>query len=155
MTPPDVSLQPVTPQDEEALLALARAFHSEDGHALDAAGERAVRAVCAGDGMALAWFLCADGVRVGYAVLTFGFSIEHGGRDGFIDDLYVLPAARGRGIGTAAMDMLERTAADHGVRGLHLEVERDNAKAEALYRRRGYRVTDRKLMSKRLASRVT
>jgi len=152
MTPPTtVTLQPVTPRDEEAVLVLARAFHSEDGHALSDAGERAVRAVCRGDPMALAWFLCADGVRVGYAVLTFGFSIEHGGRDGFIDDLYVLPEARGRGVGTAAMDMLERTAAENGVRGLHLEVERDNPEAEALYRRRGYRVTDRKLMSKRLA----
>ena len=148
----NVSLQPVTSQDEEVLIALARAFHSEDGHALEDGGERAVRAVCRGDPMALAWFLCADGVRVGYAVLTFGFSIEHGGRDGFIDDLYVLPAARGRGIGTAAMDLLEQAARDRGVQGLHLEVERGNAKAQALYRRRGYRVTDRRLMSKRLAS---
>jgi ribosomal protein S18 acetylase RimI-like enzyme len=148
---PNVTLEPVTPRDEEALLALARAFHSEDGHALDESGERAVRQLCRGDPMALAWFLCADGARVGYAVLTFGFSIEHGGRDGFIDDLYVLLQARSRGIGTAAMDMLERAAAERGVQGLHLEVERDNPKAEALYRRRGYRVTDRKLMSKRLA----
>jgi ribosomal protein S18 acetylase RimI-like enzyme len=64
----------------------------------------------------------------------------------------VLPAARGRGIGTAAMDRLEQAAAGHGVQGLHLEVERANARAESLYRRRGYRITDRKLMSKRLAS---
>ena len=147
---PEVALEPVTLRDQDALLVLTRAFHGEDGHPLSEAGERAVRAVCGGDPMARAWFLRADGVRVGYAVLTFGFSIEHGGRDGFIDDLYVVPEARGRGIGTAAMDLLERVAAQHGVHGLHLEVERDNQKAEALYRRRGYRVTDRRLMSKRL-----
>jgi len=144
-------LQPVTQDDVEALLAMARAFHAEDGHALSEAGTRAVHAVCAGDPMAAAWFLCADGARVGYAVLTFGFSIEHGGRDGFIDDLYLLPPARGRGLGIAALALLEQIAAEHGVQALHLEVARDNARAEALYRSRGYGVTDRKLMSRRLS----
>lgn len=146
-----LTLQPVTQDDVEPLLAMARAFHAEDGHALSDAGARAVHAVCAGDPMAAAWFLCADGARVGYAVLTFGFSIEHGGRDGFIDDLYLLPQARGRGLGTAAMAMLEEVAAARGVQALHLEVARDNPRAEALYRRRGYGITDRKLMSKRLS----
>ncbi|MCW5748873.1 MAG: GNAT family N-acetyltransferase [Alphaproteobacteria bacterium] len=146
-----LTFQDVTPQDEAALLAMARAFHAEDGHALSAAGERAVRAVCAGDAMARAWFLCEGGVRVGYAVLSLGFSIEHGGRDGFIDDLYLLPQARGRGLGRAAIDSLERIAAGHGVQALHLEVESNNARAAALYHRRGYRGTGRGLMSKRLA----
>lgn len=147
-----LTLQPVTPDDVEPLLAMARAFHAEDGHALSDAGAQAVHAVCAGDPMAVAWFLCADGARVGYAVLTFGFSIEHGGRDGFIDDLYLLPQARGRGLGTAAMAMLEQVAA--ALQALHLEVARDNPRAEALYRQRGYGITDRKLMSKNLSSRA-
>lgn len=146
-----LTLEAVTLDDVASLLAMAKAFHAEDGHALSDAGARAVDAVCAGDPMALAWFLCADGARVGYAVLTFGFSIEHGGRDGFIDDLYVVPAARGHGLGAAAMAMLERIAAERGVQALHLEVARDNARAEALYRSRGYGITERKLMSKRLS----
>ncbi len=146
-----LTLEAVTRDDVASLLAMAKAFHAEDGHALSDAGAQAVGAVCAGDPMALALFLCADGARVGYAVLTFGFSIEHGGRDGFIDDLYLVPAVRGRGLGTAAMAMLERIAAKHGVRALHLEVARDNPRAEALYRSRGYGITERKLMSKRLS----
>ncbi|HJQ59658.1 MAG TPA: GNAT family N-acetyltransferase [Vineibacter sp.] len=136
MTPhADLTLEPVLPADQAALLAMARAFHAEDGHALTPAGERAVTALCAGDPMALAWFLSVGGGRVGYAVLSFGFSIEHGGRE----------------LGTAALDALERQAAGHGVQSLHLEVEADNVRAETLYRRHHYRVTGRRLMSKRLA----
>jgi ribosomal protein S18 acetylase RimI-like enzyme len=151
MSDGSLTLEPVRPADEAALLAMARDFHAEDGHDLTAAGARAVRALCVGDPMALAWFLCLGGARVGYAVLSFGFSVEHGGRDGFIDDLYLVPSARGRGLGKAAMDAVERVAAACGVQALHLEVARDNRRAEALYRARGYRVTDRQLMSKRLA----
>ncbi|WP_178133609.1 GNAT family N-acetyltransferase [Vineibacter terrae] len=151
MTHSALTLEPVTPDDGEALLVMAHAFHAEDGHRLSDAGVDAVRAVCRGDPMAAGFFLRFGTVRVGYAVLTFGFSIEHGGRDGFIDDLYVLPQARGQGLGTAAMALLEAVAAVHGVQALHLEVEGGNARAEALYRRRGYRATARKLMSKRLA----
>lgn len=151
MTPSErLTLQPVTQGDEATLLSLARAFHEEDGHPLTAAGERAIAMVCGGDPMAMAWFLRADGVQVGYAVLTLGFSIEHGGRDGFIDDLYLVPAARGRGVGRIALALIERIAAEHGVRTLHLEVERTNTQAEGLYRRLGYRETDRRLMSKKL-----
>jgi ribosomal protein S18 acetylase RimI-like enzyme len=37
-----------------------------------------------------------------------------------------------------------------GVRALHLEVERDNAAGQALYRRRGFRDGGRVLLTKRL-----
>jgi ribosomal protein S18 acetylase RimI-like enzyme len=38
------------------------------------------------------------------------------------------------------------------VRALHLEVERTNASAEALYRRRGFRDNDRRLLTKLLGA---
>src|SRR5690242_18954886 len=39
----------------------------------------------------------------GYMILTFGYSLEFGGRDALIDELYVIPAARGSGIGAQAI----------------------------------------------------
>ena len=41
--PTPVVLQPVGPDDVTELLTLAREFHLEDGHPLDAGGERAIR----------------------------------------------------------------------------------------------------------------
>lgn len=144
------ALQPVTPADSAALLGFARAFHAEDGHALDEAGERGVAQAAAGDPLVRAWFIVEDGTRIGYVVLTLGFSILHGGRDGFIDDLYLVPAARGRGIGPRVIAMLEDEARRLSMQVLHLEVETDNARAATLYESRGYEASPRRLMSKRL-----
>jgi ribosomal protein S18 acetylase RimI-like enzyme len=73
-------------------------------------------------------------VAVGYVVITLGYSIEYGGRDGFIDDLYLVPEPA-LGIGT-----------------LHLEVETGNDYASRLYRRAGFEATGRRLLRLRLRS---
>jgi ribosomal protein S18 acetylase RimI-like enzyme len=85
---------------------------------------------------------------VGYAVLLFGYSLEYRGRDAFVDDVYLAPARRGRGLGRTVLEQVESAARELGVRALHLEVERENAAAQALYRRRGFRDTERLLMTK-------
>lgn len=139
------------PSDLETLLALAREFHTEDGHRLNEGGRRALAAILAGEPMARAWLFEIDRRAVGYAVVTLGFSVEHGGRDGFLDDLYLTPEARGRGLGGQAMEFLEEEALKLGIGVLHLEVGRDNARARALYQGRGFRENGRLLMSKRLA----
>jgi GNAT superfamily N-acetyltransferase len=64
---------------------------------------------------------------------------------GFIDEAIpeisaaVLPAHRGRGIGTELIRALEREARDRGLGRLSLSVERDN-RAAALYMRLGFRL---------------
>ncbi len=136
----------------DTLLGLARALGEEDGHPLQADGEAAVRALAAGDPCARAWLLRAEagGPVIGYAVVTLGFSIEHGGRDGFIDELYVVPEARGCGIGEQALSFATNEAREMGVVTLHLEVERTNFTAERLYCKHGFRANGRLLMSKRI-----
>jgi ribosomal protein S18 acetylase RimI-like enzyme len=80
-----------------------------------------------------------------------GYSIEYGGRDAFIDDLYLVPEARGRGLGARVMDFVEEQALMLGVKALHLEVEIANDRAYGLYRRRGFAESGRRLLSKRLS----
>ena len=84
-------------------------------------------------------------------MLSLGFSIEHGGRDGFIDDLYLVPAARGMGLGRALLAFAVGEAEKLGIRMLHLEVEPGNDRAHDLYRRNGFTESGRRLMSLRLA----
>jgi ribosomal protein S18 acetylase RimI-like enzyme len=88
---------------------------------------------------------------VGYLVVTLGFSMEYGGRDAFVDDLFIQAAFRGRGLGTAALAEARAFCIEHGVRAVHLEVARDNAPAQAAYRRAGFADTDRQLLTLRLA----
>ena len=148
----DLKFEPATAADLDALLALARAFHVEDGHALSDAGASALAAVAAGEPLARCWLVRRADRAVGYVVLSLGFSIEHGGRDGFIDDLYLVPAARGIGLGRALLAFAVAEAERLGIRVLHLEVEPGNDRAHDLYRRNGFAESGRRLMSRRLTS---
>lgn len=150
MSASDIRCDPVLPGEAELLLALARAFHDEDGHPLSLEGESALRQIASGEPMARCWLVRRAGEVIGYVVLTLGYSIEHGGRDGFIDDLYLIPAARGAGIGAAALDFALEQARELGIRTLHLEVDAANDLANALYRSRGFAENGRRLMSLRL-----
>lgn len=80
----------------------------------------------------------------------FGFSFEYGGRDAFIDELYLDKAYRGKGHGKAVLEQAAIEAKELGVKAIHLEVERHNASGRKLYTKSGFETSDRELMSKRL-----
>ena len=86
---------------------------------------------------------------IGYLVLCFDFSLEYRGKGAWVDELFVLPAHRGKGIGTQLLDLAERASRDHQAKVLHLEVNHGNPAIE-LYRRRGFSDHHRYLMSKPL-----
>ena len=97
------------------------------------------------------WLIAERGALAGYLVLTFGYDLEYGGRDSFLTEIYLLPSARGRGIGGRTMAALEAEAAALGARAIHLMVRPENAPTVALYRSAGYEPPPRVLLSKRLA----
>ena len=97
-----------------------------------------------------AWLARVDGEAIGYGILGFGFSLEYDGVDAFVDELYLRPAWRGRGIGTAILNVMESACREAGVTALHLEVDHVNADGQRLYRRHGFVDHDRHLMTKRL-----
>jgi ribosomal protein S18 acetylase RimI-like enzyme len=90
-----------------------------------------------------------DGVATGHVVITLGCSVEYGGRDGFIDDFYLAPEARGEGLAAKFLDFVLAQAALLGIGTPHLETEVDNARATQLYRRAGFEETGRRLMRRR------
>jgi ribosomal protein S18 acetylase RimI-like enzyme len=145
-----VELLPVGPADEGTLLELARAFHAEGGHPLSDRGAAAIGLIARGHPLGRAWLIHEAGVLAGYAVLGLGFGIEYGGADAFVDDLYLVPAARGRGLGEAVMVWLEGEARAMGLAALFLVVDPDNLPARRLYDRRGFEGTHWLLMAKRL-----
>jgi len=147
---PELFTELVSEATEAAFLEMVRAMGDEDGHPVDAGGEAAVAALAKEDPFARAWLLrdAATGPVLGYVVMTLGFSIEYGGRDAFIDELYIVPSARGQGIGTAVLEFAVEEARKLGVKALHLGVMRGNDRARELYRRNGYTPVGYDLMNK-------
>jgi ribosomal protein S18 acetylase RimI-like enzyme len=88
-----------------------------------------------------AGYLCwiKDGeARIGYIAVTFCLSLEFGGPTAVVDELYLEPSHRGRGIGFEVLKLIEVTCRERGILALHLEVDRGNSHAQALYRKAGY-----------------
>jgi ribosomal protein S18 acetylase RimI-like enzyme len=146
----DVVLAPVGPGDRAALEPMVRAYYAEDGLAFDEQRQgAALTAVLDGDPLCLAWLVRIADATVGYVVLTLGFSLESGGRDGVIDELFVAPSVRGRGIGAKVLALIDQEARARDLKRLYLEVGHDNP-ARGLYRRAGFVDHRRYLMSKYL-----
>jgi GNAT superfamily N-acetyltransferase len=147
----DVAFRPADPRDVDAVVALMQLYYAEDGYPFIEEQARTAVARLVGDAaLGRLWVIEADGVSIGYVVLTLGYSLEYHGRDAFLDELFVASAWRGRGLGARALALVERTCRTLGVTALHLEVERDKQQVQAFYRRAGFVDHGRYLLTKRL-----
>ncbi len=145
-----VQLEVATPHSAEALLDLLEQFYIEARYPFDREKARtALEPFLADPALGRAWLFRDGGAPVGYFVLTLGWSLEYGGRDAFVDELFVSPSHRGRGLGRRALEVIDEACRELGVRALHLEVEKDNVAAVELYRQRGFEDHDRRLMTRR------
>ncbi|MEX0366261.1 MAG: GNAT family N-acetyltransferase [Ruegeria sp.] len=132
-----------TPEHFDRLDALVAAFHAEEGIDLtDAARAAGLQPLLDGIPHGAAYLIGPPRAPIGYIVVTFGWSVEFGGMDGFVDEIYIRPGVRGRGIATEVLLALPRALASAGVKALHLEVGADNTVAQRLYQRAGFRVRD-------------
>jgi GNAT superfamily N-acetyltransferase len=75
---------------------------------------------------------------IGVAYLSFIFSLEHPGKCAWLEELYVIPEFRGQGIGGLLIDAALRTARQYNCSAIDLEVEKNHARVENLYRRKGF-----------------
>lgn len=94
------------------------------------------------------WLIKSKYQVIGYLVLAFGFSFEHGGRDAFIDEFYLNEDSRNQGLGKEAMDLVLDEAKKLDIKAVHLEVEADNQIGLGLYKKAGFQGHDRFLLTK-------
>jgi len=78
------------------------------------------------------------GEALGFVQLFPSFSSVSMKRLWVLNDLFVHPAARGRGVARALMERARRLAIETGAKGLILETEPDNWRAKRLYEDLGY-----------------
>jgi ribosomal protein S18 acetylase RimI-like enzyme len=125
--------------DLPQLVALMVEFYAESAHALPADKARqAFAALLERADLGSVHLVEADGQAAGYAVLTVGYSMEYGGLRGFVDDLFVRPSMRQRGLATSLLDGIRREAERRSVCALLVETSTGNEPAQRLYRRAGF-----------------
>ena len=148
---PPLFLQAATPADVPVLLAMMVDFNQ--GEAIDwdsERGEAPLRHLLAHPELGQVSLLQQGAQPIGYGVVTYGYDLEFSGRDAFLTEFYLAPAARGQGQGRRALDLLLAAARAQGARALHLQVRPDNPAALRLYLAAGFKGTTRTFLSKSL-----
>ena len=87
----------------------------------------------------LAW---EEGQCVGFAQLYPSFSSSSMKRIWILNDLFVLPSARGHGVGRALLEQCKRLATETGAKELTLETMKTNLTAQRLYEECGWKRDD-------------
>lgn len=87
---------------------------------------------------------------VGVAVVAYTWTVERGGLVAWLDELYVVPARRGRGVGKQLLTRAMGLARRAGCTTMELEVVRGHERSARLYRRAGFRRLPRTRYSKEL-----
>lgn len=143
----DIQFQQASIAHLDLLLTFMSDFYTDTMPFVPALAQSALSGILQNPAYGFVYLIQRQDFTIGYVVLTLGYSLEYGGRDAFIDELYLRPSDRNQGIGTQTLHFLETTCRQLNIKALHLEVERYNLKAQALYDRLGFQTGDRILMT--------
>ncbi|KJG21586.1 acetyltransferase [Photobacterium iliopiscarium] len=102
----------------------------------------AVKQLLSNPALGQAWFIEVEqhGIKhiAGHIIVSYSFSLEHGGKIGLIDQFYLKANWRQHGIGTELLPQLETLVVQDGVKALSLEVNIGNAGARNFYEKHGF-----------------
>jgi GNAT superfamily N-acetyltransferase len=133
--------------DLDLLAKFSAEFNEVDGHDHDEARVRAaLTPLLRNDELGIVYLFGEP--PNGYAVVTWGYSIESGGRDALLDEIYLRP--RGQGLGGAAFEEVLDDLRRRGIPRIFLETERPNTKVRTFYARHGFEEDDSIWMSRKL-----
>jgi ribosomal protein S18 acetylase RimI-like enzyme len=144
-------VRPARSDDVADILPRTRALNAQEGIEIgDELLESALRRLLGDASLGGVWVVeRAEHGVIGYAIVTFGYDLEFGGRDAYLTELWIDAHERGRGTGSAVLDALAHALRDHDVRALHLQVRPENP-AVRLYERCGFERSPRIVLTRRL-----
>ncbi len=151
-----VTFRPYRPHEEErALEALIRGLNADEANLHPLSDDNLARTLAflrtASEDRAFCVVADAGaGVLVGYALLIPHWSGEYGGELLLLDELYVVPDLRSRGLGADLLGWVEAYARRTGRVGITFVVVGQNARARRFYERLGYERLDASVFDKRL-----
>ena len=125
--------------DIRLLIPLVKAFYSLEKISFDEKTiETALDQFLTHNQYGCAWLIYENEHLIGYVIFTFGFCLEFGGRDAFIDEIYLVDAARNRGFGKKIIEFLADYGRNTGIKVILLEVDHGNVAAQEVYKKRGF-----------------
>jgi ribosomal protein S18 acetylase RimI-like enzyme len=128
---PRIAENPDAPLVARLLDAFNREFDEETPGAEALTGN--ARELMEGDD---AVFLLEDGE--GVALVRFRQSVWTGKPEAYLQELYVVPEARGRGLGRGLLEACMAVARERGATGMDISVDGGDAPAIALYESAGF-----------------
>ena len=148
MTPPTLQSRAATFADAGVLFDLMRDFYAEEHLVFnEPVAHCALSELLARPDLGSIQLFESTGAVIGYAVITFGYSLEFHGRLALLDEFYLVPAQRGRGLGRTGLELIKAWVRTASVATLRLEVSRANTRARSLYQKTGFRDEQRDLLT--------
>ena len=132
-------IRTVKEQDRKDYLSMAKAFYESDAVLEKVPAENfeiTFDLLLTQNPYAKGYVFEEKGKILGYALLAITHSQEAGGQVVWVEEIYLKPEARGKGYGHAFFQFLEE--AFPRAKRFRLEVEMENEKAVALYKKLGF-----------------
>lgn len=134
-----MSVRPLAAEDFEQVLGMMKVFYASDAlliHPEEAVLRRTLQDAIGENPYVEGFALEEEGTLAGYGMVAKSYSTEAGGECVWIEDIYILPQFRGKGIGTGFLQFVQ--AYFSGAARIRLEAEPENEKALAVYRAAGF-----------------
>lgn len=134
-----MSVRPLKPEDFKPVLAMMKVFYASDAlliHPEEAVLRRTLTDAIGENPYVGGFAMELEGTLAGYGMVAKSYSTEAGGPCIWIEDIYILPDFRGKGLGTAFLKFVQERF-PNAVR-IRLEAEPENAKAMAVYHAAGF-----------------
>ena len=142
-----IQFKPLIISDIETVVLMMQEFYAIDNYPIDVdVSKTLLTEFISNKNLGKAWLIIFNDEIVGYAIITFIFSFEYQGKIAFLDELYVTEKARGKGIGSKAIEFVKVQSHKLSLKLIYLEVESHNKKAQNLYIANGFEMHNRKLM---------
>ena len=142
-----IQFKPLIISDIETVVLMMQEFYAIDNYPIDVdISKTLLTEFISNKNLGKAWLIIFNDEIVGYIILTFVFSFEYQGKIAFVDELYVTEKARGKGIGSKAIEFIKVQSHKLSLKLIYLEVESHNKKAQNLYIANSFEMHNRKLM---------
>lgn len=133
-------IRPMQTSDRSEVLEMMKVFYASDALLIHPSDESLSKMLddCLSGGPYIEGYVFEnDGQIAGYGILAKSYSTEACGLCIWIEDIYVKPNHRGKGLGSSFLSFVEDHYR-HSAARIRLEAEPDNSRAIEVYRKAGF-----------------
>lgn len=131
------------------VLDFIKDYYKMEGISFDMEKSRdALENLIAHENIGRIWIIEAGNKPVGYFCLAFSYTLEHYGKDCFMDEIYIKPEYQHLGIGSEVIRFIEDFLSRNDFKAIHLVVHLKNLAAFNYYIKNGFHLHDGSFMTK-------